>query len=157
MIDEQINSILLIASSFSAVFAIKQIAHCFPAGGVGPLVGFERISGVCAGRFLFAAIRTAIGKSGLTRFEFEFFSADHARFDGMGHKEMILRIDVRCSYPRHRTGLLASEAALSASPLETAFVRRAKQQVINHERNGYQKDGEQQESDSDYESHREDA
>jgi hypothetical protein len=52
---------------------------------------------------------------------------------------------------------LALEAALSARALETAFVRRAKQQVINHERNGYQKYGKQEESDSDYKSHREDA
>jgi len=55
-----------------------------------------------------------------------------------------------------RTGSV-SQAALSASALEAALVRRAKQQVINHERYRRQKHGEQQESDADYNSHREDA
>jgi len=87
----QIDSILLIATSFSAIFPIKQIAHSFAACGIGPLVRLERISRVCAGRFLFAAIRAAVGKSGLARFKFEFFAADHAGFDRVSHVLMILK------------------------------------------------------------------
>ena len=76
----------------SAVLAIKQIAHSFAAGGVGALIGLQRIGRLRSGRFFFAAIRTAVGESGLAGLEFEFFAADDAGFDGISHAFSIIQL-----------------------------------------------------------------
>lgn len=78
-------------TAFSAVFAVEEVAHGFAAGGVGAFVGLQRVGGCLACGVFFAAVGTAVGESGLAGFEFEFFSADYASFDGVRHALMIAR------------------------------------------------------------------
>jgi len=80
-------SFRLFASTGSAVLTIKQIAHRLTAGGVGSLVRLPLIPGRCAGiaGFLFAALRTTIGKPGLPRLQLKLLTASHASFDRKCH------------------------------------------------------------------------
>src|SRR5262249_703334 len=73
----------------SAVLAVEEIANSFAAGGVRGLVGLERVAGFLVAGIFFTAIGAAISKAGLARFEFEFFAASYAGFDGIRHKTMI--------------------------------------------------------------------
>ena len=74
----------------STVFPVEQVLHRFAAGFVGLSLGFalDGIHGeLGAGISLFwlAAFGAAVGKAGLTRFEFKFFRADCANFDRESH------------------------------------------------------------------------
>ena len=73
----------------SAIFPVEEVAHGFTPSGVGALVGLQWVGGVRASRFFFAAIRTAVRKTGLPGFEFKFFAADCTGLDGIGHISMI--------------------------------------------------------------------
>ena len=68
----------------SAVFAVEEVTHGLAAGGVGAFVGLQRVGGFLGG-FVFAAVGTAVGESGLAGFEFEFFAANYTDFDGIRH------------------------------------------------------------------------
>jgi hypothetical protein len=73
------------------IFAVEQVAHGFAAGGIGAFVGLQGIGSVPFGiGFFVAALGTAVCESRLARFEFEFFAADYAGFDRVGHLESIL-------------------------------------------------------------------
>lgn len=89
------HSSLLVA--FLAIFPVQQVAHRFAASGVRTLVRLQRVGGVGAGRFFFAAIGTPVGESGLAGLQFEFFAAGHAGFDRVRHFLMILalRVEIR--------------------------------------------------------------
>ena len=82
--DERINNL--------AVFAIQQIAHGFPAGGIPLAVGlaaggfFLRL--ICQGRLVGgAAFRTTVGKAGFIRLQLKLFSTNRASFDWKSHAQ----------------------------------------------------------------------
>lgn len=75
-----------------AVFAIEQVADGSAAGFVDfllslQLFGAEMLLGSGFCRFLFGALRTAIGEAGLVWPELEFFRANDADFDWERHTD----------------------------------------------------------------------
>lgn len=75
----------------SGILAVEQVAHGFAASGICALIGLQGICRFCAGRIVFAARRTMVGKARLSRLEFEFLSADDAFLDGEIHFLIIFR------------------------------------------------------------------
>lgn len=74
-----------------AVFAVEQITHRLPARFVGlgdglALVGVHPLAAIAVCRFFrSAALRTAIGETGLVGLQFKFFIADDTNFDRKCH------------------------------------------------------------------------
>jgi hypothetical protein len=114
----------------SAVFSVEKIPHGFAAGRVGSLVGLQRVGGFSSvGTFFCAAIRAAIGETGLAWFKFEFFSADYAGFDGIRHG-IILRLSLALIFPNHNGSfqsihIVALRRGLGLSPLHFASSAKA--------------------------------
>ena len=74
----------------SAVFSIKQVADRFSPSLVGfrlrlALFGAHVVGGFGIHGFRGAALRAAVGETGLIRSELELFAASHAGFDRKRH------------------------------------------------------------------------
>ena len=73
----------------STVFPVEQVPHGIAASGIlFAIVGGQRTFGRVIMLGL-AAIRAAVGKTGLARLQFELFSANDTGFNGIGHSHCV--------------------------------------------------------------------
>lgn len=71
---------------------VKHVLDGGAAGSVGFAVGLEGVVAADGGRFgvRLAALRAAVGKTGLAGFELELLAADDAGFDWEGHNRTMI-------------------------------------------------------------------